>query len=100
FGKVARRATSLFPFLTRPLSIERVTVTPRRGNRRLLGNPYDRTHVDLVRPPLALRAPAVQALLDNSWSRRDRWTAFQRIATATRAATCSGRSAPTEAPAT
>src|SRR5438128_1342275 len=37
FGKVARRATSLFPFLTRPLSIERVTVTPRRGNRRPLG---------------------------------------------------------------
>ena len=81
FGKVARRATSLFPFLTRPLAIERVTVTPRRGNRRPLGNPYDQPHVDLVRPPLALRAAAVQALLDKSWSRRDRWKAFQPIAT-------------------
>ena len=80
FGKVARRATSVFPFLTRPLSIERVAVTPRSGNRQSLGNPFDPPHVDLVSPPLALRAAAMQALLDKSWSRRERWKAFQSIA--------------------
>jgi hypothetical protein len=79
FGKVARRATSLFPFLMRPLSIERVTVTPRRARGHTLGNPYAQTPVDLVRPPLALRDAAVQAVLDKSWSRRDRWKAFQSI---------------------
>ena len=79
FGKVARRATSLFPFLTRPLSIERLTVAPRRARSRMLGNPFAQTPVDLVRPPLALRDAALQAVLDKSWSRRDRWKAFQSI---------------------
>src|ERR671936_917854 len=77
---LAHGASLAVHLLTRRLSIERVTVAPRRGKERTLGNPFDRSHVDLIRPPLGLRAPAVQALLDKSWSRRERWKAFQPVA--------------------
>jgi hypothetical protein len=80
FGKVADRATSLFPFLTRTLSIDQVTVTPRRAGSRGLGNPFAQPRIELVNPPLVLRDAALQSLLDKSWSRRDRWKAFQPVA--------------------
>jgi hypothetical protein len=83
FGKVANRATALFPFLTRTLSIEQVTVTPRRGSSHGLGNPFAQPRIEVVKPPLVLRDAAMQSLLDKSWSRRDRWKAFQPVMTLT-----------------
>jgi hypothetical protein len=83
FGKVGHRATALFPFLTRTLSIEQVTVTPRRGSSHGLGNPFALPRIEVVKPPLALRDAALQSLLDKAWSRRDRWKAFQPVMTFT-----------------
>jgi len=81
FGKVVNRAGSLFPFLTGRLSLEQlVAPRPRDGQRRLT-NPFStRSRADSAKPPLVLTDAGLQSVLDASWSRRDRWRAFQSVA--------------------
>jgi hypothetical protein len=80
FGKVANRATRLFPFLTGSPSLNRVTAPARSRPRSRLPNPLAQEPSGERRPPLALGNDALQAVVDKAWSRRDRWRVFQTIA--------------------
>jgi hypothetical protein len=83
FRKVADRATLLFPFLTPGVALERFALTPKSEVRDRLHNPLaaarEDPHQGSRKPPLALDGVALQSLIDKSWSRRDRWSAFQHI---------------------
>jgi hypothetical protein len=82
YSVVASRAGSLFPFLTGRLSLEHVVGGTDRYSTSGLANPFahkKQSHSET--PPLVLRDTARQALLDRTWSRRDRWHLFQPIAT-------------------
>ena len=75
-AKIDARRASLFPFLTGDLTfIERMASDVRAGATRL-GNPLDPA---LAAKPLSLTAPLLQQIVDESWSRRDRWQRFQQI---------------------
>jgi hypothetical protein len=84
FRKIATRATLLFPFLTPGLSLERFVLTPRRAIVDSFLNPFASSPIAERRgarnkPPLVLGDTAMQSLIDQCWSRRDRWGAFQRL---------------------
>src|SRR5688572_14616746 len=89
-AKIDARRASLFPFLTADLTfIERMATDVRAASARLK-NPVDPA---LAAKPLALDRALLQQLVDESWSRRDRWQRFQQLR-----ARCS--SATTRTPAT
>jgi hypothetical protein len=76
-SKIAARRASLFPFLTADLSfIERIA-TDVRTDLLHLENPLDQS---LHAKPLVLEGSVRQHLIDESWSRRDRWQRFKQIA--------------------
>jgi hypothetical protein len=80
FRKVADRASSLFPLLTRSLSLDRLTASPRGEGRARLANPFAQAEqTEETKPPLRLGDAALQSLIDTSWSRRDRWLRFEPI---------------------
>jgi len=80
FGKVITRAGGLFPFLTGSVSLERLASIASRERNPVVSNPLTRRAPnDAAKPPLVLTDAAMQSLLDASWSRRDRWRAFQPI---------------------
>lgn len=83
-SKVALRAEALFPFLTPGVSLAQFSLAVPRTTGDSLPNPLaprrDEARSETGRPPLALRDRALQALVDKTWSRRERWNAFQRIA--------------------
>jgi hypothetical protein len=81
FSKVVNRASVLFPFLTGSVSLDHVTAPSRRETRRRLANPLAQEPAGDRKPPLVLGDAAMQSLVDKSWSRRDRWRVFDRIAT-------------------
>src|SRR6185436_19195614 len=80
FSKVVRRATALFPFLTGTPMLERVTAPARDFSRNRLPNPLAQAPSNERRPPLAIGDAALQAIIDRSWSRRDRWRLFNPVA--------------------
>ena len=81
FGKVVKRASSLFPFLTDGSWLEAIAATKSRHDTARLVNPLGRHgQTGEKKPPLRLRASELQSLLDKCWSRRDRWRAFEPIA--------------------
>jgi hypothetical protein len=80
YRKVASRAGSLFPFVTGTLSLEMVVAEPRAALGGGLVNRFARTmDVALAKPPLALTGGALQSVIDESWSRRDRWRVFPPV---------------------
>src|SRR5439155_22731639 len=83
FGKVANRATLLFPFVTPGLSLDRFVITPRGQIVDGFHDPFAATPITRQhgrnKPPLAIGDAALQSLIDECWSRRDRWTACQRL---------------------
>jgi hypothetical protein len=80
FGKVINRAGSLFPFLTGRLSLEHIVAARQHGAPGLT-NPFARRRrTDSGKPPLVLSEAGLRSMLDTTWSRRDRWRAFQPIA--------------------
>lgn len=83
FRKVADRATLLFPFLTPGVALDRFALQEPRPVRDGLRNPLsgarDSSKARAHKPPLVLGDAALQSLIDQSWSRRDRWSSFQRI---------------------
>jgi hypothetical protein len=80
FGKVAEHAGSLFPFLTGNLSLERIAASARPSRSTRLMNPFGGTaRADAEVPGLTMSPSAMQALLDKTWSRRERWHAFQPL---------------------
>src|SRR5262250_1562502 len=82
-AKIESRAALLFPFLTPGISLERLELAPHVEARDTFHDPFaprsDAQSRRERRPPLAMTAAAVQSLVDQSWSRRNRWTPFQRI---------------------
>jgi hypothetical protein len=78
--KVQRQRYALFPFATASLPfvdelLEKYHSTPKR-----LANPFGRERHQSNLPPLALREPDMQRLIDRGWSRRERWDNFSEIA--------------------
>jgi hypothetical protein len=84
--RIRARQESLFPFLTADLSfLARLEKTIRSATRAFV-NPHSRgRRLDPLRPPLALSAAALQAIVDRAWSRQDRWRSFGEIAALVRA---------------
>jgi hypothetical protein len=76
--KIARRRELLFPFITGDLAFELMTRSLAVIRHAPLGNPYARTAP--AAPPLRMTADAIQRVVDESWSRRDRWDRFADIA--------------------
>jgi hypothetical protein len=75
--KIAARRASLFPFLTADLTfIDRLAGDVRAAAAHL-ANPLDRA---LAAKPLELDDRLLQQIVDESWSRRDRWRRFQQVA--------------------
>jgi hypothetical protein len=81
--KIESRAALLFPFLTPGLSLERFELAPHLDPRDTFHDPFAPREPAQSRgarkPPLAISDEAIQSLVDDSWSRRNRWTPFQRI---------------------
>jgi hypothetical protein len=82
-AKIQARAALLFPFLTPGLSLERFELAPHVEARDTFHDPFaprpEARPTRTRKPPLVMTDAAVQSLVDASWSRRDRWTPFQRI---------------------
>jgi hypothetical protein len=85
-SKIADRASVLFPFVTPGLSLRRFSIASEEDLRETFQDPFappprPRKASRRARPPLALSDAGLQSLIDQSWSRRDRWTPFQHIVT-------------------
>ncbi|HMF27471.1 MAG TPA: hypothetical protein VKE42_01795, partial [Candidatus Cybelea sp.] len=82
-SKIEARAALLFPFLTPGLSLERFELAPHVDARDTFHDPFaprsDAQPNRPRKPPLVMTDAAMQSLVDASWSRRNRWTPFQRI---------------------
>jgi hypothetical protein len=82
-AKIGDRASLLFPFLTPGLSLEHFAIVPPNESREMFHDPFAPAHAQAKStrrlPPLAMSDAALQALIDRSWSRRDRWTPFQEV---------------------
>jgi len=82
-AKVSDHAHVLFPFLTPGLAWEHLALVPEPDQHERLENPLMRSasarKQELRDRPLVLGELALQAMVDRSWSRRDRWKAFQPI---------------------
>ena len=76
-AKIAARREALFPFLTADLSFLDRIATDLRASQARLRNPLD---PELRAKPLELDDRLIQQLIDESWSRRDRWKRFNQIA--------------------
>ena len=76
-AKIAARRASLFPFLTADLGFLERIATDLREQSAHLPNPLDDS---LRAQPLELDRAVMQQLIDESWSRRDRWQRFKQIA--------------------
>ena len=79
YAKVADRATLLFPFLSPGVSLEAFGLTPRDPSRRLYYSSAVAGDGERALPPLALTERRLQAIVDASWSRRDRWSVFDEM---------------------
>jgi hypothetical protein len=82
-AKIESRAALLFPFLTPGLSLERFELAPHPEPRDTFQDPFapraEARSRGRRKPPLAMSDAALQSLVDESWSRRNRWTPFRRI---------------------
>jgi hypothetical protein len=79
FEKIVTHATELFPFVTGSVSLEALTV-PRASGLAGLSRLLSILRGSRSKPPLMLGDDELQALIDRSWSRRERWRAFAPIA--------------------
>jgi hypothetical protein len=85
FAKVTQRAAVLFPFLTHELAFNPIRQLAATRERTGLTNPFAQVADDVTgKPPLAMNDAAMQALVDKTWSRRERWAPFQAIAAFTK----------------
>jgi hypothetical protein len=80
-SKLVQRAPVLFPFLSPGLSLDHFAIRP--GDERVLVDerpaPANAARGHDAQRPLPLSDRAIQALVDRTWSRRERWAAFQPI---------------------
>jgi hypothetical protein len=74
----------LFPFVNPGLALDHFFPSTEEDRNRSLRNPFPaatKRATRAQRPPLLLGDSAVQALVDRSWSRYERWKGFERIRT-------------------
>lgn len=78
-ARIRARRNALFPFLTLDtLFLEGLDEQVRSASRRLI-NPFPAQERPTIRPPLLISSTAIQAVVDRTWSRRDRWKSFSEI---------------------
>jgi hypothetical protein len=82
--KIGERAMLLFPFVTPGLALDYFGLATREEVPDHVRNPLEKSRaVDRAgkrgRPPLVIADAAMQSVIDEAWSRRDRWASFQRI---------------------
>ena len=83
FGKIASRAPLLFPFVSPGLSLDRFALEAPRGGHLKIPDSLRRASQAPgggSKPPLSMDEDGIQALIDKSWSRRDRWSVFHPVA--------------------
>jgi len=80
--RIRDRAQVLFPFLTPGLSLDRFLPGPIQDVLSRLENPLAKARSDKqdFRGPLAMTDAQLQAMVDKTWSRHERWAAFEPIA--------------------
>ncbi len=76
--KIAARADRLFPFVD---SMSLLPTAPMSRAAKQYDSPMlvPESHLARPLPPLNLSAAEMQSVLDESWSRRDRWASFQPL---------------------
>jgi hypothetical protein len=81
FAKVGSHASLLFPFLTPGLSLDAFGRISDRSSDHRLFNPLTTPPASDIRPlaALSLTELRLQAIVDASWSRRDRWSVFGKV---------------------
>jgi hypothetical protein len=81
-SRIADHPALLFPFLSPGLRLEYFGLSAHRAIRadQWQSAAAESGAAREAKPPLALSGAALQKLIDASWSRRDRWTAFQHVA--------------------
>ena len=82
-ARIRDRSMMLFPFLTPGLALERFGLHPQRGPTATTPKWQSSARVSdppkPAAPPLAVSGAEIQSLIDEAWSRRDRWDVFHRI---------------------
>jgi hypothetical protein len=81
-ARIVDRAEVLFPFVFPGLAWEHFILRPERRVITALANPYASSSApgrERSRTPLRANAATLQQLVDQSWSRRHRWDAFEPI---------------------
>src|SRR3982751_6830254 len=80
-SKLVQRAAVLFPFVSPGVSLDHFALRP--GDERVLiyerPAPANAQAAVAAERPLELSDAALQRLLDRSWSRRERWAAFESL---------------------
>ena len=79
FEKIVKRATQLFPFVTGSRSLELLDAPSRNGGWTGVSDLLAFWRGPQLKPPLEVSDGDLQALIDRSWSRRDRWRAFEPV---------------------
>ena len=79
--KISERAHVLFPFVTPGVSLDHFALHAPRDGAVVLRNPFARQRGPRKNDgaPLFLSEGAIDALVDKTWSRRERWAAFEPI---------------------
>lgn len=79
--KISERAHVLFPFVTPGVSLDHFALHAPRDGAVVLRNPFARPSAPRQNDgaPLFLSDGAIDALVDKTWSRRERWAAFEPI---------------------
>ena len=79
-GKIADRAEVLFPFVAPGVALEYFGLRPPGALIFMREAPAQAAGADRSRyRPLALSDAALQAVIDKSWARRERWTGFETV---------------------
>jgi len=81
-NRIAAHIAVLFPFVTPGLDLDAFFPAGTPASRLLFENPFSRKGVappQRHRPRLELTQAAIQTLVDRSWTRARRWTAFEGI---------------------
>ena len=85
-NRLVARAAVLFPFVSPGVSLDHFAIRP--GDERVLvyQRPGAPTRPDDRRatPPLQMSDRAIQTVIDRTWSRRERWAAFEPLVTLAR----------------
>jgi hypothetical protein len=86
-AKLSRRASMLFPTVVPGLALDAIFPESRATGAMVFASPRARAAIppSRARSPLRLGPDGVQALIDRTWSRHDRWKRFAPILAAVEA---------------